>query len=94
MVTTGLKGSANTGSNPVLTTKKNKIMAYKLNAEDENPLWRNYMNNVNMDDEEWLKKINLKTPFPSKNTSVYSEEEFLDKLKTDKEFFERWGEIV
>lgn len=69
-------------------------MVYKLTPEDENPLWRNYMNNVNMGDEKWLKKINLNIPFPSKSTSVYSEEEFLDKLKTDKEFFERWGEIV
>ena len=67
---------------------------WKLNPEDENPLWRNYMNNVNMDDEEDVKKINLKTPFPSKSVSVYSEEEFLNKLKTDKEFFERWGRIV
>ncbi len=69
-------------------------MAYKLNPKDENPLWRNYMNHVNMDDEKWLKKINLNTTFSSKSTSVYSEEEFLDKLKTDKEFFERWGKIV
>jgi hypothetical protein len=66
-------------------------MAYKLNTEDENPLWRNYMDNVDMMDNKDLKEININTTFPSKSTSVYSEEEFLDKLKTDKEFFEKWG---
>mgnify|MGYP001184671679 FL=1 len=63
----------------------------KTNAKDENPLWRNYMNNVDMMDNKWLKKVELKTPFPSKNYSVYSEDEFLEKLQTDKEFNKKWG---
>jgi hypothetical protein len=49
------------------------------------------MDNVDMMDNKDLKEININTTFPSKSTSVYSEEEFLDKLKTDKEFFEKWG---
>ena len=68
-------------------------MTYKLNAEDENPLWRNYMDNVDIMDNKDLKEININTPFPSKTTSVYSEEEFLEKLKNDKDFNERWGVI-
>jgi hypothetical protein len=66
-------------------------MAYKLNSEDENPLWRNYMDNVDMMDNKDLKEININTTFPSNSSSTYSEDEFLDKLKTDKEFFEKWG---
>jgi hypothetical protein len=68
-------------------------MAYKLNPEDENPLWRNYMDNVDMMDNKDLKEININTTFSSKSTSVYSEEEFLEKLKNDKDFNERWGII-
>jgi len=68
-------------------------MAYKLNTEDENPLWRNYMDNVDMMDNKDLKEININTTFSSKSTSVYSEEEFLEKLKNDKDFNERWGMI-
>jgi hypothetical protein len=64
---------------------------YKTNVKDENPLWRKYMDNVDMMDNKWLKEIELKTPFPSKNYSVYSEDEFLEKLQTDKEFNKKWG---
>ena len=66
-------------------------MAYKLNPNDENPLWRNYVNNVDINDSKWLKQIDMKTPFPSKSFSILSEEEFLTKLETDNEFKERWG---
>ena len=66
-------------------------MMYKTNAKDENPLWRNYMNNVDMMDNKWLKKVELKIPFPSNSYSVYSEDEFLEKLQTDKEFNKKWG---
>ena len=71
-------------------------MSWKLNAEDENPLWRQYMDNVDMMDDKdnkWLKSIDLKTPFPSKSFSFYSENEFLEKLESDKEFNEVWGEL-
>lgn len=73
--------------------KTNKIMSWKLNIEDENPLWRQYMDNVDIMDNKWLKPIELETPFPSKNFSVYSEDEFLEKLKTDEEFNKMWGEL-
>ena len=68
-------------------------MTYKLKLKDENPLWRNYMDNVKWNDIKSVKEIKIQTPFPSKSTSFYSEEEFLDKLKTDKDFFEKWGTI-
>jgi hypothetical protein len=60
-------------------------------SKDENPLWRKYMNNVDMMDNKWLKEVELKIPFPSKSYSVYSEDEFLEKLRTDKEFNKKWG---
>ena len=63
----------------------------KTNTKDENPLWRNYMNNVDMMDNKWLKKVELKIPFSSNSYSVYSEDEFLEKLQTDKEFNKKWG---
>ena len=68
-------------------------MSWKLNPEDENPLWRQYMDNVDILDNKWLKEIDMKTPFPQKSFSVYSEEEFLEKLKTDEEFNRRWGKL-
>jgi hypothetical protein len=67
-------------------------MAYKLNPEDENPLWRNYMNNVDMNNPKWLKDVNLGiTSSTSKSFGTLSEEEFLDKLKVDEDFRKRWG---
>ena len=66
-------------------------MEYKINPKDENPLWRNYMDCVNLNNPKWLDKIDLKTSLPSNSFSTYSEEEFLEKLKTDKEFNEKWG---
>ena len=68
-------------------------MSWKLNTEDENPLWRQYMDNVDMMDNKWLKPIELETPFPSNSFSVYSEDEFLEKLKSDKEFNNMWGKL-
>lgn len=68
-------------------------MSWKLNTEDENPLWRQYMDNVDMMDNKWLKTVDLKTPFPSKSFSVYSEDEFLEKLKSDEEFNKMWGKL-
>ena len=68
-------------------------MSWKLNTEDENPLWRQYMDNVDMMDNKWLKEIDLKIPFQQKSFSVYSEDEFLEKLESDKEFNEMWGKL-
>ena len=66
-------------------------MSWKLDPKDENPLWRKYMDNVDIMDNKWLKPINIKTSFPSNNFSVYSEDEFLEKLKNDEEFNLVWG---
>ena len=68
-------------------------MSWKLNIEDENTLWRQYMDSVDIMDNKWLKLIDLKTPFPSKSFSAYSEDEFLEKLKTDEEFNKMWGKL-
>lgn len=68
-------------------------MSWKLNTENENPLWRQYMDNVDMTDNKWLKPIVLETTLPSKSFSVYSETEFLEKLKIDQEFNKMWGEL-
>ena len=67
-------------------------MSWKLNTEDENPLWRNYMDNVN-NDEQWLKEVKLNTPFPSKSFGTYSEDEFEQMLISDIQFNEKWGTI-
>lgn len=68
-------------------------MSWKLNPEDENPLWRQYMDNVDIMDNKWLKEIDLKTPFSQRSFAIYSEDEFLEKLKSDKEFDEMWGKL-
>ena len=74
-------------------------MSYKLNAKDENPLWRQYMDELEkMSPEEstkWEKVVELpsKLPFKSTTTSCYSEDEFLERLKTDEDFNKRWGKL-
>ena len=68
-------------------------MAYKLNQEDDNPLWRKYVDEVDMSNPKWLKEVEIKTSFPSPSFSVLSEEEFLIKLETDMEFREKWGGV-
>lgn len=67
-------------------------MRYKLNAQDENPLWRNYMDKVN-NDEKWMKEVKLNTPYPSKSLVTYSEDEFEQMLIGDIQFNEKWGTI-
>lgn len=66
-------------------------MKYKLNTQDENPLWRNYMDNVN-NDEQWMKEVKLNLPVPSKSYGTYSEEEFEQMLISDIQFNEKWGD--
>ena len=66
-------------------------MGYRLIAEEENPLWRNYMDSNKS--EEDLQEVTILTPFPSKTISTYSENEFLEKLRTDKPFNLRWGRL-
>ena len=66
-------------------------MGYKLNTQDENPLWRNYMDNVN-DNEKWMNKVKLNVTFPSKSYGTYTEEEFEQKLINDIQFNKMWGQ--
>ena len=74
-------------------------MSWKLNTEDENPLWRQYMEELEkMNFEEQRKWVVLREilddiPFKKTTTSTYSEDEFLEKLKTDEEFNKRWGKL-
>ena len=74
-------------------------MSWKLNTEDENPLWRQYMDELGkMNFEEqrkWVvvREILDEIPFKKTTTSTYSEDEFLEKLKTDEEFNKRWGKL-
>jgi hypothetical protein len=67
-------------------------MGYKLNASDENPLWRNYMDNVN-NDEQWMKEVKLSLSTPSKSYRTYSEDEFEQLLISDDYFNAKWGTI-
>jgi len=74
-------------------------MSWKLNTEDENPLWIQYMDELEkMNPEEqrkWevLRELPVESPFKTITTSNYSEDEFLEKLKTDEEFNKRWGKL-
>jgi len=73
-------------------------MGYKLKAQDENLLWRQYMDELGkMNPEEsrkWevVRELPVESPFNT-TTSNYSEDEFLEKLKTDEEFNKRWGKL-
>jgi hypothetical protein len=74
-------------------------MIYKLNAEEENTLWRQYMDEFSkMNPEEskkWEKVVELPVnlPFNTTTTSTYSEDEFLEKLRTDEDFNKQWGKL-
>ena len=74
-------------------------MSWKLNTEDENPLWRQYMDELEkMNPEEqrkWevVRELPVELSFKTTTTSNYSEDEFLEKLKTDEEFNKRWGKL-
>ena len=74
-------------------------MSWKLNTEDENPLWRQYMvelEKMNFEEQRrWVvvREILDDMPFKKTTTSTYSEDEFLEKLKTDEEFNKRWGKL-
>jgi len=49
----------------------------------------NYVNKCN--ESKWMKEIILDLPFPNKSYGLYSQDEFINKCKTDTEFSERWG---
>lgn len=73
-----------------IKTNKISTMEYKLNIQDENPLWRNYMDNVN-GEERYMKEVILNLSIQSKSFANYSESEFEQKLLSDIHFKERWG---
>lgn len=74
-------------------------MGWYENTQNENPLWRQYMNELGkMDIEEarkWEMIIELPIDLPLKTISStnYSQDEFLEKLQTDEEFNKRWGTL-
>ena len=53
--------------------------------------YKNYCNKCNED--RWMKEIKLDLPLPNKSYSLYSQQEFINKIKTDDEFAEKWGEL-
>jgi thymidylate synthase len=53
--------------------------------------YKNYVNKCNED--KWMKEIVLDLPFPNKSYGLFSQEEFINKIKTDDEFAEKWGEL-
>jgi len=52
-------------------------------------VYENYVNKCNED--KWMKEIILDLPFSNKSYGLYSQEEFINKCKTDPEFSEKWG---
>jgi len=53
--------------------------------------YKNYVNKCNED--KWMKEIILDLPFHNKSYGLYSQEEFINKIKTDDEFAKKWGEL-
>jgi thymidylate synthase len=53
--------------------------------------YKNYVNKCNED--KWMKEIGLNLPFPNKSYGLYSQEEFINKIKTDDEFANKWGDL-
>lgn len=73
-------------------------MGYKTRPEDESPLWRRYMDELDglgpAEQGKWTKSVDLGIPFPSKTFAAYSEDEFLEKIRVDEEFNRRWGQMI
>lgn len=59
---------------------------------DENKLWINYLNNVKDNDLISL-KTNKDILLASKSYDKFTEKEFIEKLKNDKDFCLKWGII-
>jgi thymidylate synthase len=53
--------------------------------------YKNYVNKCNED--KWMKEIVLDLPFSNKSYGLFSQEEFINKIKTDDEFAKMWGEL-
>ena len=45
------------------------------------------------DDSKWMKEIVLGLPFPNKSYDLFTQDEFINKIKTDDEFAKKWGEL-
>jgi thymidylate synthase len=53
--------------------------------------YKNYVQKCNED--KWMKEIVLDLPFPNKSYGLFTQEEFINKIKTDDEFAEKWGDL-
>ena len=53
--------------------------------------YKNYVQKCN--DDKWMKEIVLNLPLPNKSYGLFTQEEFIDKIKTDDEFAKKWGEL-
>ena len=53
--------------------------------------YKNYVNKCNED--KWMKEIVLDLPFSNKSYGLFSQEEFINKIKTDDEFANKWGDL-
>ena len=62
---------------------------YNEQQELFDEVYKNYVNKCNED--KWMKEIILDLPFPNKSYGLYSQDEFINKCKTDPEFSEKWG---
>jgi thymidylate synthase len=53
-----------------------------------------YKNYLKGGDIKWLKHIEVETPLGKMNVPIpYTQEEFINKIKTDGEFAKKWGEL-
>jgi thymidylate synthase len=53
-----------------------------------------YKNYLKCGDIKWLKQIKVDTPVGNMNVPIpYTQEEFIDKIKTDDDFAKKWGEL-
>jgi thymidylate synthase len=53
--------------------------------------YKNYVQKCNED--KWMKEIVLDLPFPNKSYGLFTQEEFINKIKEDDEFAKKWGEL-
>jgi len=53
--------------------------------------YKNYVQKCNED--KWMKEIVLDLPFPNKSYGLFTQEEFINKIKIDDEFANKWGEL-
>ena len=53
--------------------------------------YKNYANRC--EEDKWMKEITLNLPFPNKSYGLYTQEEFINKIKTDDVFAKKWGEL-